>query len=185
MKFRKVLAVLLFLGMSGSAAVWADDVYSENVAQAVHAFLGKYIEGGDKVFTFDKARGIFRGTLSSKGEVRLLGFQIEIGNAHFISYFISPIGADPGDTAKMSRLAEFICRANYGMLNGNFELDFSDGEIRYKSFVDCSGECVPSEEVIGNSLWVGLNMFNRYLPGIKDMLFSDVIPKDAVEKCRK
>jgi hypothetical protein len=30
-------------------------------------------------------------------------------------------------------VAEFLTRANYGMRIGNFELDYSDGEVRYKT----------------------------------------------------
>lgn len=32
----------------------------------------------------------------------------------------------------MKRTAEFLTRANYGLVFGNFEMDMHDGEIRYK-----------------------------------------------------
>src|SRR5690348_1123728 len=32
--------------------------------------------------------------------------------------------------SKRAVMAEFIARANYGMVLGNFELDYTDGEIR-------------------------------------------------------
>ena len=85
---------------------------------------------------------------------------------------------------KLSAMAEFLCRANYGMRNGNFELGCDDGQIRYKSFVDCSGG-VPSEQVIENTIIAGIEMMKRYSPGIQDVLFREVSPKKAVEKCEK
>ncbi len=36
--------------------------------------------------------------------------------------------------------AELITRANYGLRLGNFELDFSDGELRFKTSIDVEGE---------------------------------------------
>ncbi len=37
-------------------------------------------------------------------------------------------------------VAEFITRANFGIVIGNFEIDFSDGEIRYKTSIDVEGD---------------------------------------------
>ena len=140
--------------------------------------------GGAKAFTFDKKQGVFRTTVPGEGETRFLGCLIEVGDNHFRTYIVSPIGADPKDGAKMAAMAEFICRANYGLYNGGFEMDFNDGEIRYKSYADCSGGLTPPEEVIGNSITVGINMCNVFLPGMKDVLFNGVSPKEAVDKIR-
>lgn len=46
-------------------------------------------------------------------------------------------------------LMEFLTRANWGTVIGNFELDLGDGEVRYKSSVDIEGtEFTPT--VFGN-----------------------------------
>ena len=37
-------------------------------------------------------------------------------------------------------IAEFLTRTNYSMIIGNFELDFADGEIRYKTSIDVQGD---------------------------------------------
>jgi hypothetical protein len=41
---------------------------------------------------------------------------------------------------KQQTIAKFITRANYGMSLGNFELDFNDGEIRYKTSIDVTDD---------------------------------------------
>ena len=33
-------------------------------------------------------------------------------------------------------MAEFLTRANYGIMIGNFEMDFNDGEVRYKGALE-------------------------------------------------
>ena len=39
-------------------------------------------------------------------------------------------------------VAEFITRANYAMALGNFEMDFSDGEVRFKTSIDVTNVAV-------------------------------------------
>ena len=45
-------------------------------------------------------------------------------------YAISPVGADVSNLEERAAMAEFLCRANYGMRYGNFEMDLQDGELR-------------------------------------------------------
>ena len=37
-------------------------------------------------------------------------------------------------------VAQFLTRTNYGLAAGNFELDFEDGEIRYKTAIHLQGD---------------------------------------------
>ena len=53
-----------------------------------------------------------------------------------IFYSYMPVNSPP---EKMASAAEFVTRANRGMRIGNFELDFDDGEIRYKTSLDVEG----------------------------------------------
>lgn len=70
---------------------------------------------------------------------------------------------------KRRSLAEFLSRANYGLLLGNFELDFADGEIRYKTSLTLSGSDPDSSAL---QQWVYGNVLtaDRYLPGILQVL---------------
>ena len=40
---------------------------------------------------------------------------------------------------KRHLVAELLTRANFGMIIGNFEMDFSDGELRFKTSLDVEG----------------------------------------------
>jgi len=63
------------------------------------------------------------------------------------------------------KVAEFLTRANYGMRIGNFELDFSDGEVRYKSSLDFEG--VGLEPImIRNAIYPAVQTMDRYFPGL-------------------
>lgn len=94
----------------------------------------------------------------------------------FVFYSVSPMAAaEPKRTA----IAEFLTRANYGMLIGNFELDFADGEIRYKTSIDVQGDFL-SFELIKQLVYANVTMMDEYLPGIMSVIESDVEPVDAI-----
>lgn len=83
--------------------------------------------------------------------------------------------------AKRSEIAEFITRANYGLIIGNFELDFSDGEVRYKTAIDV-GDRELSQETIKNLVYTNVTIMDTYLPGIIDVIENDISPKEAIDK---
>lgn len=101
-----------------------------------------------------------------------------------VVYGICPIGADRDDEKMMAQMAEFICRANFGLKNGCFEFDFRDGEIRYKSFIDCD-DVLPSTEVVKNSIHCTAAMYKRYAAGITSIIFAGSSAKEAIAMCEK
>jgi hypothetical protein len=62
-------------------------------------------------------------------------------------------------------VADFLTRANYGLAVGNFELDFEDGEIRYKTVLEVEGRYISPALVKRLVRANGLAM-ETYLPGI-------------------
>ncbi len=82
---------------------------------------------------------------------------------------------------KRVEVAEFLTRANYGLVIGNFELDFNDGEVRYKTSVDVEGgQLTPT--MIKNLVYVNVIMMDKYLPGVMSVIYAGVTPAEAVTK---
>lgn len=154
--------------------------YSMNIVNAVNDFLKE----DDWHFSFDETRGIFRFGLGLKGKLKKLHYIVDIKEDEYLVYAISPLGADEEDAKMMANMAEFICRANYGLKMGNFELDFDDGEVRFKVHVLCKG-VTPTAEMIKRSIYCPATMFDHYGSGIVDIIFNDTSGKAAVEKCEK
>jgi hypothetical protein len=96
----------------------------------------------------------------------------------FIFYSLCPTNAPE---EKRLAVAEFLTRANYGMMNGNFELDFDDGEIRYKTGIDVEGDSL-SFALIRNLVYTNVTMMDEYLPGILSVINDDGSPQDAITK---
>lgn len=78
-------------------------------------------------------------------------------------------------------IAEFLARANYGLRIGNFELDMSDGEVRYKVSVDVEGGALVPQ-MVKNMVAAGLSTFDHYFPGLMSVGFAGIDPKAAIEE---
>ena len=102
--------------------------------------------------------------------------QVQEEQERFIFYSVCPVKAPE---AKRPAMAEFLTRVNYGLIIGNFEMDFSDGEIRSKTSADFEGDRA-SVAVIKNLVYANVLTMDLYLPGIMSVLYSDVSPAQAV-----
>ena len=93
-------------------------------------------------------------------------------------YSLCPVKA-PED--KRPAVAEFLARANYGLFIGNFELDFGDGEIRFKTSIDVEGERL-SPALVRPLVYTNVLMMDRYLPGLMSVIYGGETPAEAVAK---
>ncbi len=99
----------------------------------------------------------------------------------FVFYSTCPIKA-PED--KRLEIAEFLTRANCGMIVGNFELDFANGEIRYKVSAEVEDDNL-SSALIGGLVYANVMMMDEYLPGIMSVINSNVSPADAIAQIER
>lgn len=152
--------------------------YSKSIANSINNFLTE----DDWHFSFDEQRGLFDFGLYLSGRIKKINYVIDVKENEYIVYAISPLGVDGNDKKMMASMTEFICRVNYGLKNGNFELDMRDGEIRFKSFVDCEG-ITPTLQMVKNSIYCPAVMFDHYGDGIVDIILGNTTPKYAISKC--
>ena len=76
-------------------------------------------------------------------------------------------------------IAEFITRANYGLVIGNFEMDYNDGEVRYKTSIDVEGGEL-SPKMIENMMQANLMTMDRYFPGLMSVLYGGRDPAESI-----
>jgi hypothetical protein len=104
--------------------------------------------------------------------------EIRADKQQFIFYSICPTNAPE---AKKLAMAEFLTRANYGLIMGNFEMDFSDGEIRYKTSLDVENDRL-SPALVKNVVYANVSLMDTYLPGIMKLIYSDAAPVDLIDE---
>lgn len=76
-------------------------------------------------------------------------------------------------------VAEFITRANFGLLIGNFEMDMSDGEVRFKTSIDVEGDRL-STALLRRLVDLNLEMMDKYLPGLHAVIEEGTPPVSAI-----
>lgn len=74
--------------------------------------------------------------------------------------------------ARRGAVGEYLTRANYGLVIGNFELDMDSGHIRYKTSMDLEGARVETV-LFKNLIYSNLTTTDRYYPGLLKMLWGD------------
>ena len=153
--------------------------FSQDIVDCIRDFL----VDDDWNFDFDDEKGIFRFGVNIDGKMKHVNYFVPVRDDSYTVYAISPVSADSDDAEEMKNITEFICRANYGLRNGNFEVDVRDGEIRYKVFVDCDGGILPSRDVVRGSIIIPAMMFERYSPGILDVIFKGASAAEAITQC--
>lgn len=96
----------------------------------------------------------------------------------FVFYSVFPF-AIPAE--KRPAITEYITRANYGLLLGNFEMDLDDGDLRYKTSIDVEGaELTPA--LVRSLMYANVMTMSSYFPGLMNLLYSDISPTEAIAK---
>jgi len=76
-------------------------------------------------------------------------------------------------------VAEYLTRANYGLMIGNFEMDLDDGDVRYKTSVQLEDEALTIEGVRAVIL-PNVVVMDRYLPGLRAVTGSGLSAQAAL-----
>lgn len=100
-------------------------------------------------------------------------------NDQILFYSVAFVKAPP---ERYGEVTEFITRANYGMTLGNFELDYSDGEVRYKTCMDV-GDGELTDALIRPLVYVNCLTMDRYIPGLEAVILAEGSPELEVIRC--
>ncbi len=102
---------------------------------------------------------------------------LETSPHQFVFYSICPISVPPD---LYLTTAEFLTRANYGLVVGNFEMDFADGEIRYKTSIKFEDSQLDSA-LIKHLAYTNVVMMDLYLPGILAVAYGKSTPAAQID----
>jgi hypothetical protein len=105
-------------------------------------------------------------------------FEIEVALEQFLFYIAPEISLFQQQVPPM---AEFVCRANYGMRIGCWDLDFKAGKISFRSSINFKGvELTPT--LIDNTIQPALAAFDEFFPGVQRVFAGLDTPADAILK---
>lgn len=152
----------------------SDYPYSREVADLVLNFL----ENDGWNFYFDEKKGIFRFDVGIESRLNGISFNIHLALGGILILASSPVSTNPDDEIMMARMAEYLTRVNYDISMGNFEMDYDDGETRYRFYIDTDNG-LPSDGVIREGIMTGINLFEKVDEGLLGIIFKDMSAKQA------
>ena len=135
--------------------------------------LRDWLDSDDWHYEYDAERHLIKAGITLDCKLRNARIFIPIrGDGSYIVNIYSPVSGDP---ASLDELIKYVAMANYGLANGNFDIDVSDGEVRYKTYVNCKDMKELPAQIIKDSIYAGWCMMDRYGNGIAALAmgFSD------------
>jgi hypothetical protein len=96
-----------------------------------------------------------------------------------IVYVHCPVRVPEGN--KRREVADFLTRANYGLVIGNFEMDFQDGEVRYKGALEYA-DGVLTTMMIQKLIEKCAATMNRYFSGLVKIIYADMDAATAIRE---
>jgi len=82
---------------------------------------------------------------------------------------------------RLAAAAEYLMRANWGLQFGNFEIDWTDGRVSFRTSIPVNSSGVSAKAlehlVVGNCA-----LMDRYLPGLLAVTVGGVKPAEAVHE---
>lgn len=149
-----------------------------DIVEAVRNYLD---EDGWK-YEYDEERRLIRAGVSLKSKLQSARLIVNFNESGYTVIAVPAIKAD--DASRMNVL-EYISRANYGLRNGNFEMDLNDGEVRYKTYTNCKGMDTIPTDVIEDSIVIPPVMFNRYGDGMAALMMGFSDPVTEIKKAEQ
>ena len=131
--------------------------------EAIVDAIGDFLDADDWKYEYKGAKKLFAMGVSLHCRLQNTRLYIDVKEDAYLVYAISPISANSETTTELMR---YLTRANYALINGNFELDLRDGEVRYKSYVNCDSLTDLPSAIIRDSIYVPCAMMNKYGDGI-------------------
>ena len=140
-----------------------------------------FFEKGDMQYKYNEEKQLFRSGVDMQSALGNIDLIISVKENSYVVYAVMNSKAEKN---LYNQVAEFLHRANYGMLNGNFEFDYSDGEIRYKTYVNCDG-IHPSSNVVADSILLPIIIFERYGKHLLNVMLGNGSPEEEIEKAEQ
>lgn len=142
------------------------------LAPAVLAFFAA--EGWE--VRHDEAAGLIHAAFRGRHGALTCSLQVVEAERQLICYSHCPQRVPP---ARLAAAAELIARLNCGLVLGNFELDFADGQLRYKTSLDVTGDRL-TPALVGRVVYPNVTTLDYYMPALVALIAGGATPLQAL-----
>lgn len=149
----------------------------EMITSGIRAALDRL----DFNYQYDEARDVFQFGYKLECKLSSTRFFVVARNSDYLIKAVSPIGGQASDDEMMTELAKLVAQINYKLIQGNFDLDLSDGEISFREGVECAGlDEIPDVFVI-SAIAIAIKMWNNYGDCFLGVIFNGLNADEALK----
>ena len=130
-----------------------------------------------KVFTIDREEKSLRFQLF--GDHANMDVAIRVSEDDHMAQFFITLPFRVSNEKMRPLAAEYLARAQYGLVVGCFETDMRDGEVRYH-ITHLMEDHTIGDKMIGRLFQTGMSTFDRYIPGLMQVIYGGNNPEDAI-----
>ena len=139
--------------------------------------IKEYLQENDWQFTQVKDKDIFLfGIAGKNGNFQCIADIVE-DEHKFIFFSVYGANVPP---EKRPQLLELINYLNVNFFVGNFEMDYQDGEIRYRTGVYLEF-IIPNKNMIDQLIMTNIITMDKYLPALTGVMFGGLSTLQAID----
>lgn len=146
----------------------------EKTIELIHDFFKE----NNWKYDYDAENSTFYSAVSMGNVIGHLQIRIFVRDRYYKAYTIL---ANKSDADHIAAVAEYLHRANYDLNNGNFELNYRDGEVRYKAFVEFQGAEF-GKSTVEKSIIIPILMFDKYGKNLIKVMLGDGSPEKLLNE---
>lgn len=137
-----------------------------------------YLDKNDWHYKYDSEKQRITCGVSLESKLKHADMTVIFNDNGFTVYGTSQLSAD---NSSMAEVAKYLHGANYGLRNGNFELDFRDGEVRYKVYVNTKTLTSLPNDIIDDAVLLPFIMLDKYGNGLAAVIMGFSSADDALK----
>lgn len=141
----------------------------------------EYLDSIDYEYSLDEKKNIINFIIGMDNVLGNMDVYIVFEESSFIVYTYLN---NKAEGMFLAAAGEYLHRANYGLKNGNFEIDYRSGKIRYKTFTNVKKTEI-SEEVIEEGIFMGVLMMEQYGNALLKVMLGEGKPGELIEESER
>lgn len=158
--------------------IWGDTQH--RLMNRVIESVIKFIEGQNWTYRLEVDKPVIQMEVTGNSGQWKCAVVIGGNTEHVLFMSIFPGFVHAG---RRAACAELLSRINFGLTHGCFELDFDDGEIRYRTCVPVIEGQVPPQ-ALEYLVFTNLLRVDRFFAPIMKVIFADVCPRQALRSAQ-
>lgn len=181
---RMVLGILILALLLPATGLATSNIIKSYETKAVTEYaslkdaVAAYLDTQGINYSYDSEKERFSYSMSINSTLNSTEVYIVLKSDGFSVYAYSPIRPKASDAVTLAATADYLTRAGYNSALGNFEMDHTDGEVRYKTAIKCFDR-MPNQTEIEWLVDIPPLMMQAYGDGLAKVILMGADPAEA------